>query len=574
MTTWLVLGSIVLLLALLISGRVQAFKAFVGLVFIYYLTGLLSLESMLGNFVNPALITLVTLLLVSQVLEKTQWVQWVGQKLFSRNLRTSIARMGLYVGGGSAMLNNTAVVATLMSSAGKSSDHPPSKLLIPLSYIAILGGTLTLIGTSTHLIINGFVVQAGLPELGMFDFIYVGGILLVAGSVLLMLLAPRLLPYIKQTNTETVEYFIEAKLSPNSPLIGKTVQEANLRNLEELFLVQVVSTEGVFAPVSPNYRFTANDRLMFVGDIQAAPKLLLIEGLTLPGSHVKEDKNHFVEVVIAHTSTLLGSTVKEANFRNKFDAAVVAIRRGHETLNCRLSEVVLKAGDTLVLITGADFEKRENLERNFYFYSKVEIGQHLSEKQSLLVGIGFLSVIGLAALEWLPLIKGLFILLALFLMFKLTSFQELRRRLPFELFFIIGAALGIAGVMLDSGAANVLAESVLWLFSAWGIWGSFIGIYLLTVLLTELITNNAAAALGFPIALATSQMLDVSAWPFIMAVAYGASASFLTPYGYQTNLMVYTPGGYRFTDYIKMGLPVTILYGAIVLTFVPMFFPF
>jgi di/tricarboxylate transporter len=313
---------------------------------------------------------------------------------------------------------------------------------------------------------------------------------------------------------------------------------------------------------------------MFVGDIKAASKLLLIPGLTLPGAYVKVESNHFVEVVLSHAATLIGSTIKEANFRNKFDAAVVAIRRGHLELDCKLAEVVLKAGDTLVLITGSDFEKRENLEKNFYFYSKVDIGRHLTNKQSVFVGVGFLSVIGLAALEWLPLIKGLFILLALFLMFKLTSFSELRRRIPFELFFIIGSALGIAGVMLDSGAANVLAETVLWLFSSWGVWGSFIGIYLLTVLLTELITNNAAAALGFPIALATAQMVDVSVWPFIMAVAYGASASFLTPYGYQTNLMVYTPGGYRFTDYIKMGLPVTILYGAIVLTFVPVFFPF
>ncbi|MEA1989609.1 MAG: SLC13 family permease [Pseudomonadota bacterium] len=466
------------------------------------------------------------------------------------------------------------MVATLMSTAGKSAQHAPSKLLIPLSYIAILGGTLTLVGTSTHLIINGFVVKAGLPELGMFDFIYVGGILLVAGTLLLVLLAPKLLPLINQKNAQKTEYFIEAKLSADSELIGKTVQEANLRQLEELFLVQVVSKDGIFAPVSPNYRFTPNDRLMFVGDIKAAPKLLLIPGLTLPGTQVKEEDNHFIEVVLSHTSTLIGSTIKEANFRNKFDAAVVAIRRGHETLDCRLADVKLKAGDTLVLITGADFDKRENLEKNFYFYSKVDIGRNLTDKQSLFVGFGFLSVIVLSAFELLPLIKGLFILLALFLVFKLTSFQELRRRLPFELFFIIGSALGIASVMLDTGAANVLAESVLWLFSAWGVWGSFIGIYLLTVLLTELITNNAAAALGFPIALATSQMLDVSAWPFIMAVAYGASASFLTPYGYQTNLMVYTPGGYRFTDYVKMGLPITILYGAIVLTFVPMFFPF
>lgn len=167
--------SVVVLLGLLAWGRIQAFKLFSGLILLYYVFGLIPLESMLANFVNPALVTLVVLLLVSQVLEKTSWVQWVGRRLFVPSLKGSIARMGMFVGTGSALLNNTAVVSTLMSSAGKSDNHVPSKLLIPLSYIAIFGGTLTLVGTSTHLIINGFVVKAGLPELGMFDFLYVGG---------------------------------------------------------------------------------------------------------------------------------------------------------------------------------------------------------------------------------------------------------------------------------------------------------------------------------------------------------------------------------------------------------------
>lgn len=574
MTVWLVLGSIVLLLILLASGRIQPVKIFLGLVFVYYLTGLISLETMLSNYVNPALITLMVLILVSFVLEKTHWVQWVGQKLFTRGLRRSFARMGVLVGGGSAILNNTAVVSTLLSSAGRSEHHPPSKLLIPLSYIAILGGTLTLIGTSTHLIVNGFLLQTGLSPLGMFDFLYVGLILLVVGTLTILIFAPAILPYVKQQDAEKTEYFIEAKINSDSPLVGRTVAEAKLRQLEELFLVQVISKEAVYAPVSPSYRFSADDRLMFVGDINAAPKLLLIPGLTLSGRREQEEQGQFIEVVLAHTSSLLGSTIKKANFRNKFDAAVVAIRRGRSHLDGRLAEIELKAGDTLVLVAGADFEKRENLEKNFYFYSKVDIGQQLTQKQSLLVGFGFLSVICLAALEWVPLLKGLFILLALFLVFKFTSLQELRRRVPLELYFIIGSALGVASVILDSGAANLLAESVLWLFSSWGVWGAFIGVYLLTVLLTELITNNAAAALGFPIAVATSQMVDASIWPFVMAVAYGASASFLTPYGYQTNLMVYTPGGYRFTDYVRMGLPVTILYAVVVLTFVPLFFPF
>ncbi len=574
MTSFFVLVSILALLAALISGRVKPVYLFSGLVFVYYLTGLIELETMLQNFVNPALITLITLIFVGLVLEKTAFIQNVAKTMDGQTLQGSIVKMGLFVGLSSALLNNTAVVATLLSSIGKKSKHLPSKLLIPLSFIAIFGGTLTLIGTSTHLIINGFVVQAGLPSLSMFDFFYVGIIILVVGTLLLTILAPVLLPAIKRRKQEQKEYFIEAKLAADSTLVGQTVVEAGLRQLEELFLVKVIHSGETIAPVSPNYRLQANDRLMFVGDIKASAKLLLLPGLSLAGTRDSAEMNRFKEVVLSHQSTLTGTTIKEANFRNKFDAAVVAIRRGNEELTGQLADLELKAGDTLVLVTGPDFEKRENLDRNFYFYSSIDVNKQLSQTQSVVAAAGFLSVIALAALEILPLIKGLLILLAFFLISRFITPSELRRRAPIDLFIIIGSALGVATVMMQTGTAAMLADGVMWLFSGWGVWGAFIGIYLLTVLLTELITNNAAAALGFPIALAASMSLDVSAWPFIMAVAYGASASFMTPYGYQTNLMVYSPGGYRFIDYVRIGVPVSFVYGTIVLTAVPIFFPF
>ena len=574
MIPFLVLLSIVLLLALLASGRVQAFKLFGGLLFIYYIVGLISLDSLLANFVNPALITLVLLILVSFVLEKTNWVTLLSKLLFVKDLESSYLRMGGLIGLSSAILNNTAVVATLLSSVKKNPHHPASKLLIPLSYFAVLGGTLTLVGTSTNLIINGFVVQAGLPPLGLFDFLYVGLPLLIIGTIVITLTARLLLPDIKLDAETVAEYFIEAKVEQDSPVVGKSVQEAGLRELGGVFLVQIYRDGNLISPVGPYDIIEANDRLQFSGDIKEAHKIINIPGVKLEGSGSHHSEQNFVEVILSHTSGLIGQTIKEAGFRNKFDAAVVALHRGGHQLNCRLANIELQVGDSLVLATGPDFDKRDNLKQNFYFYSEVKAFNFLSAKKSLWVGLSFLSVLLLSAFEIVPLLKGLLILLVGLCVFRLITFAELKRRFPYELVIIIASALGIASVMMETGVSTMIAEWVMSVFSAWGLMGSLIGVFLFTLILTELITNNASAAIGFPIALATSEILGVSPWPFIMVVAYGASASFLTPYSYQTNLMVYAPGGYQFKNYLQAGLPLSITYSLVVLILVPVFFPF
>lgn len=529
---------------------------------------------MLANFVNPALITLIALLLISFVLEKTNWISLIAKKLFVVSEKQSYLRMGALVGLSSAFLNNTAVVATLLSSVKKNPYHVASKLLIPLSYIAILGGTLTLVGTSTNLIINGFVVQAGLPELGLLDFLYVGLPLLLIGVLVIAFISSRFLPHLHIEDTKPEQYFIESKVNADSNMIGKTVQSAGLRELGALFLVQIYRNNHLITPVAPDQSIEEGDRLLFTGDIKEAPALLKQVGLSLAGSRSEIEQPSLVEVVLSHTSSLVGNTIKEAGFRNKFDAAVVAIKRGGETLEKRLADIELQPGDTLVLATGSDFQKRENLKQNFYFYSQIESFTSLSNLQSLLVGLSFITVLGLSAFEVIPLLKGLMILLAGLFVFKLITFAEVKRRFPYELMIVIGSALGIATVMMNSGVSAMVANWVMSLFFSWGVMGSLVGVFLMTLLLTEIITNNASAAIGFPIALATSELLGVSPWPFIMVVAYAASASFMTPYGYQTNLMVYGPGNYQFKHYIQAGLPLTIVYSIVVLLLVPVFFPF
>lgn len=573
MLTLAILGSIFILLGLLIWGKIQAFKLFMAWLLLYYLFGFISLEGLLANFVNTGLITLVFLLLASSVLEKTRLFESLSNWLLARSQRQTLLRMSGVVGIGSAFLNNTAMVATFMSLLGRSKTIAPSKLLMPLSYLAILGGTLTLVGTSTHLIVNSFVVQAGLPELQLFDFLAVGVFLLLFGALTIVALGGKLLPNIVVEKPQTDDYMIEAKLESSSELIGLSVEQAGLRHLHDLYLVQVISVDTVMTPVAPSYVLQSGDRLLFAGDIKAAPKLLLFDGLTFSGGAISQG-NQFVEVVLSHQSTMIGQTLKSVQFRHKFDAAVVAIRRGSAQLNGRLAEIILQPGDVLVLLTGADFVKRDNLDKNFYFYTALESQHPLNALQSVLAVTGFMGVILLSALEMVPLIRGLMVLLLIYLLLGLTSMPELRRKMPFELVMIVGSALGIAQVMTQYGVAGLVAENVMQTMSYWGVYGSFIGIYLLTVLITETVTNNAAAAIAFPIALVTAQALGVSPWPFIMAVAYGASASFLTPYGYQTNLMVYSPGGYQFTDYLKMGLPVSLVYGITATTLIPVFFPF
>ena len=571
---YLVLASLIVLFVLLATSRAHPAKWMVGLAVGYYLAGLVTLEGFLTSYVNPAVMTLMLLLLVGMVLEKTVWLNRLAEGLFKPSLKNTYAKMGLFVGLSSAFLNNTAIVASLLSAAKNNRFHLPSKVLIPLSYIAILGGTLTLVGTSTHLLVNGLMVQAGFTPFGLLDFIWVGLPILVVGGLVIILLAPRILPNIQIGKEQQQDYFLEAQIEQNSAFIGQTIKQAGLRNLQSLFLVELIREGQLISPVSPDTVLMAKDRLLFAGDGEGANQLKSIHGLSLPGLVKNLDTQNLVEVLVSPHASVVDQTLKQANFRNKFDAAVVAINRGGDKLSGKLGDIKLQPGDKLLLATGHDFNQRENLTKNFYFLSQRKTSQVLTAKQSHFAVSGFLAVLALSGLGLIDLFDGLLVLLGLFVLTDLVEMQELRHRLPLDLMVMIGSGLVIASVLLSSGAANLISLVIMQVFGQWGVFGAFVGVYLLTLVMTESVTNNAAAALAFPVTIATAQGLDVSVLPFVLAVAYGASASFLTPFGYQTNLMVYAPGQYRFMDYVRMGLPVSLVYSVTVLVLTPLFFPF
>lgn len=570
-----VLASIVLLLVLLVRARQSPAVLFAFWAGAYLMLGLVDQKVFLSGFTNPALATLVVLLLVSLALERSPMLDGLSDALIRGRPEAATLRLSSVTIPFSSFLNNTAVVGALLGVVVRQRRVPASKLLIPLSYASIFGGITTLVGTSTNLVVDSFTVNAGLPGLEMVQFAWVGVPTAIMCMVILVLVS-RLLPdHEGHVNENGTAYFLEAQLLPDSALVGKTIEENSLRGLEGLFLVEILREGRLISPVSPDEVLVPNDVLIFSGETQKVQILQRFQGLRVFGAQTDLLLgSNLVEVIISNESVLANRTLREVDFRSLFDAGVVGIRRGERRLTGQLGRIRLRVGDSLLLAVGSDFWRHRNIDRNFHVLDNSLQRPRLSRRENVVALGGFMAVIALAALEWISLLKGLLALLAILVINGTLSLGELRRRFPFELVVVIGSALVIANTLETTGTARLLAELMRQLFSDYGAYGALIGIYLLTMLLTELVTNNAAAAIAFPIALSTARMLGVDPMPFVMTVAYGASACFMMPFGYQTHLMVYSPGRYRIVDFLRVGLPVSLVYGACVLTLVPVFFPF
>jgi di/tricarboxylate transporter len=515
---------IVVLFVLLTKTRTHPAFLFAAALFVFFLAGTITAGELLAQFINPALVTLVLVMQAAAVIEKTSITDWMSRLvLVGHSLPRTLARMCLGIFPLSAVLNNTAVVASFLGPLRNNRHFPPSKLLL---YIAFF----------SH----------------------------------------RLLPANEAApSVERAEYFLEARVLPGSAHIGRTVAENRFRSLQSLFLAELVRDERLLSPVSPDEVIRASDILVFVGDVHKVRDINRFDRLAIfTEENIGLLKKNLREVVLSHTSSLLGKKVKTADFRARFDAAVVAVRRGSKKLSGKIGSIRLEAGDTLLLAVGPDFAKRENLRNDFFLINKVSLPKHFSPRDSALAATLFVAAILSGALEWLPLLNSLAILLFFYILLGYFRFDDLRNNANLDIVVLVGSALGISKVMIDSGASLLVARGVLYFFKGHGAFASLAGIYFLTLLLTQMVTNNAAAALAFPLAYSTALSLHVAPLPFVMAVAYAASAAFITPHGYQTNLMVYGPGSYRFADYVKAGLPLLVIYSLVTLALLPVFFKF
>ena len=567
-------GVIALLLAL-VAGLVLSKRSpaqwFGGALLLSYLLGWLPLESALQNFANPSLITLLLLLMVSIGIEKSQLVSWLSRGFAGKRLSSVIARLSLSSALMSAFINNTAVVSTLMSSLRHHNHFAASKLLLPLSYSAILGGMLTLIGTSTNLIVNGFVEQSGEPLLGFFDFTLLGALVLTAGTIVLVI-GSHWLPDNSKNASQATPYYLTAHVRSDSQLIGKSVEQNQLRELQALFLAEIQRGPQRICPVTPETVIEAGDELRFVGDLEAVSRLQQFPGLEL--LRQDQQQGELLEAVLSYSSRLVGKSLKQIRFRHEYDAVVIAVRRGHERLQGGLGDLVLHAGDVLILSVGKHFPGQHQLSQEFIYVNGLSISTPLSKKRSHWVLLGFVTALALSIFDIVPLIKSLPVLLLAYVAGGAVTVNEIKNRFPLELWLIVGSAIGLAQLMIQTGVAGQVADGLITLVDGSGAYGALVAVFVATWMFTELVTNNAAAALTFPIAYAIAQNLGVDPVPFFMAVAFGASASFISPFGYQTNLMVYSAGNYQLRDYIRLGVPMALVYSAVVLIFLPLIYPF
>ena len=537
------------------------------------MVGSIELSTVMAKATNEGLVTLLLLLMVSLGLERLPWLLSLSHYVVRRSLPKTLLGLSGMTMLFSAFVNNTAVVATLAGTLRKNPYHAASQILLPISYAAILGGTLTLIGTSTNLIVSSFLEDLTGSGIAFFAFLPVALPAAMAGLAA-MLLMHRVLPASDEAYAQTQDFLIEMVVADDSRLVGNTVLENGLRDLGDLFLVELVRQGRLMTPVMPDEYLETGDRLIFSGDVTKVGILERFHGLRSFALDQGLLGANLTEVVLLPGAPVIGLTIKQSEFRSRFDAAVVGLHRDGERLSGKLGNIALRAGDSLMLAVGADFQKRSNLSRNFLIVDNSVASHSLSTLKSIITAVGMTAAVGCSIAGWVPLSTGLMFLLLLMLSLKLFSAAELRRRFPFEMWLIVSSALAISQAVLNSGLMETAMLGLSPLLAELSPTMMLVLIYAVTLAMTELMTNNAAAALMFPFGYSIAVTTGLEPMAFVMAVALGGSASFLTPYGYATNLMVQNLGGYSRQDYIRFGWLVSLAYSSVVLLLLPRVFPF
>lgn len=541
-------------------------------------------EAFVG-FSNEGMLTIAFLFIVAAGLNNSGLMRNVQTYLFGKknnsSLRRKLTRILIPVASMSAFINNTPIVALLIPALKSWADRmnlSPSKFFIPLSYAAMLGGMCTLIGTSTNLIIYGLMEQNGMQGMGMFEISKVGIPVAIGGLLFLILFGGKLLPDRKETMLDlkenTREFVVALKVSQKFRGIGKTIEEAGLRHLKGLFLFQIERNGQVIAPAKPDERIQLNDRLFFTGlpktilELQKTPGLEVIHDAQLNLKQYDSSQIRPYEAVISDSSPLIGKNVRESNFRGKYDAVIIAIHRNGERIRKKIGDIVLHAGDTLLLLASKDFMKKWYHSRDFLLISESDLVPSKPLKNQIIAVATLALMIFLFVFHLVPIIVAAGIAVMILLLTRTVTLPEAREAVDFRVLIIIASAFGIAAAVTNSGLAQFVAHYIIEAGSAFGTVGILLGIFIITSGYANIITNNATAALVFPIVLAVTAEMQVDPRPYILTLAIAASSSFATPISYQTNIMVYGPGRYRFKDFIRIGIPMHIVVTTIAIVMV------
>lgn len=548
--------------------------------------GIISPEQAFAGFSNAGLLTVGVLYVVVKGLQETGAIDWVAQSVLGRpaTVRGALVQLLAPVISASAFLNNTPLVAMLIPAVSDWARRlriSPSKLMIPLSYAAILGGTCSLIGTSTNLVVSGLATAEGLRPIAMFDVTWVGLPCALGGALFIIVFGPRLLPD-RSSVTESLmdprEYALEMKIPVASALAGKSIEAAGLRQLPGAFLVSIERT-GQFQPAPPpDFVLNSGDRLLFAGVVDSIRDLQNQRGLELATNQVLklDSPRHerlLFEAVVSGSCPAVGKTIRESMFRSRYQAAVLAVARDGKRLQGKVGDIEVRPGDTLLIESDRDFAERHRNSRDFFLVSSIRDSAPRRHHRAAAALAILAAMVFVAAAGWMSMLLAGTIAAALMLIVGCCSVEDARVSIDWSVLIMIGSALGLGSALDSSGAAAAISGAAL---SAVGDhpWFVLAAVYVVTSAINEILTNNAAVALTFPVAVAAAQRLGVDPFPFVMAVMLAGSLSFASPIGYQTNLMVYGPGGYRFADFVRIGLPLNIVVGLIAIALIPLIWPF
>jgi di/tricarboxylate transporter len=548
--------------------------------------GILTPAETFSGFSNPAMATIGALFVVSAGLRETGAIEAVTRRIFGR-ARTEfagLARMCPPLAGMSAFLNNAPIVAMMtpvVMDWARRNRLSPSRFLIPLSYATILGSLTTLMGTSVNLTVHGLLIGAGMEPMGFFELAPVGLPVCLAGLLYLVFVAPRWIPTRRDPAAEVGEhrreYTATMLVAPGCPHANQSVQEAGLRQLPGLFLVEIERMGHTITPVGPDETIAVGDRLTFAGVVATIVDLQRTPGL-VPVTEADETQelrpgHPLIEAVVSASSPLVGQSIRGANFRTVYDAAVIAVHRNGERVGGKIGEIVLRPGDTLLLQAAEGFGRAHRNSPDFYLVSEIPDTAPGRRDRAWVALAVLVVMVSAVLLGLLPISIASFVAAGLLVLARCINGPTARRSVNFSILVVIAAGLGIAVAMEKTGAAAAVASVLVKSAGALGPMATLAAVYFVTVALSEMVHHTAAAAIMFPIGVSAAAQVGVDPRSFVMAIALGGTCAFASPVTYQTHLIVYGPGGYRFTDFVRVGLPLDLLCGVVALLVLPRAFP-
>lgn len=583
---WITLAVVMTVLVVLGKGLAPAALTLVGAVVVLLLVGVIDVDQAFGGFSNPAPITVAALYVLAGAVEQTGVLTSVVGRILggARGPRDLLARVVVPTITSSAVLNNTpivAMVAPAVASWAEQRQLPASRFLMPVSYAAILGGCITAIGTSTNLVVSGLLSDAGLQPLGLLELAAVGVPLALIGGLLIIGLAPVVLPdrgaALEDFSEHIRDFTVAMQVVPGGSLDGQTIESAGLRALQGVYCAQLTRADHTISPIRPDQPLEGDDELLFVGKVDRILDLQRNRGLrSSEDRHLERvggPHGQFFEAVVGPGSPLVGTTIKAVGFRQRHDAAVLAIHRAGQRIDAQLGQVEIRAGDALLLLAGPNFSQQWRTTRDFVLVAGTGQSRPVIGRKAQLTGLVTVGLVLLAGSGLVPILEASLVAALALLALRVLSVTQARAAIDTQVLVVIASAFGLGAAVESSGLAVVVADGMLQATQSWGQIGALVGVLLVTMVLTELLTNNAAAVLTFPVAVATAQQVGADLRPFAIVIALGASLSFLSPIGYQTNLMVYSLGGYRFSDFARLGAPITLAVILVSILIVPAVWP-